>query len=111
MNSAHEKVLTEMTAAIVQVADPEAIILFGSHARGTANADSDVDLLVVEKTEPGMPWNRRQETARIRRALSGFRMPKDILVYSADEAAKWRHSVNHIIAHCYQEGKILYERS
>jgi predicted nucleotidyltransferase len=111
MTSTHEKVLTEMTEAIVQVADPETIILFGSYARGTADSDSDVDLLVVEKTEPGMPWNRRQETARIRRALSGFRVAKDILVYRTDEAAKWRHSVNHIIAHCYQEGKVLYERS
>ena len=111
MTSADEKVLTEMTEAIVQVADPETIILFGSHARGTANLDSDVDLLVVEKTTPGMPWNRRQETARIRRALSGFNVAKDILVYRADEAVKWRHSVNHIIAHCYEEGKVLYERS
>jgi predicted nucleotidyltransferase len=30
--------------------DPERIILFGSHAYGTPNADSDVDLLVVMPT-------------------------------------------------------------
>ncbi|MCG2687155.1 nucleotidyltransferase domain-containing protein, partial [Candidatus Parcubacteria bacterium] len=29
---------------------PEKVILFGSHARGDARQDSDIDLLVVKKT-------------------------------------------------------------
>ncbi|MCL5102811.1 MAG: nucleotidyltransferase domain-containing protein [Armatimonadetes bacterium] len=29
--------------------DPERVYLFGSHARGTARENSDVDLLVIER--------------------------------------------------------------
>ena len=39
--------LQVMTDRIVEQFDPLKIILFGSHARGDATADSDIDLLVV----------------------------------------------------------------
>jgi len=32
---------------IAQAFDPERVVLFGSHARGTATKDLDVDLLVI----------------------------------------------------------------
>ena len=50
--------LREMTDAIVQAAQPLRVILFGSHARGNARADSDVDLLVVEEQPFGPGHNR-----------------------------------------------------
>ena len=42
-----QKKIEEMVQRIVERFHPEKIILFGSHARGTAGPDSDVDLLVV----------------------------------------------------------------
>jgi len=48
---------------------------------------------------------------RLWRALAGFNVPKDILVYSRDEAERWRHSLNHVVARAQREGKVLYERS
>jgi predicted nucleotidyltransferase len=42
-----KEAIEEMVRRIVERFDPERIILFGSHARGTANPDSDIDLLVV----------------------------------------------------------------
>jgi len=39
--------ISEMTERIVQCFHPLRVILFGSHARGDARPDSDVDLLVV----------------------------------------------------------------
>lgn len=36
-----------MVERIATRVDPERIVLFGSHARGDARPDSDVDLLVV----------------------------------------------------------------
>ena len=84
-----DALLQRMTEAIVDVADPEQVILFGSHARGDAGADSDVDLVVVE-TEPFGPGrDRRAEAVRLWRALAGFRVAKDILVYSRDEVDYW----------------------
>ena len=39
--------IAEMVRRIVAQFNPDKIILFGSHARGEAGPDSDVDLLVV----------------------------------------------------------------
>ena len=110
MTAITEKTLHEMVQTLVQDIAPEQIYLFGSHAHGTARPDSDVDLLIVESDPFGPHRSRRQELARIRRALSPFRIPKDILVYSREEIAQWQHAVNHIISRCLREGKLLYER-
>ena len=40
-------VITKMVERIVESFQPVKIILFGSHARGTAHTESDVDLMVV----------------------------------------------------------------
>ena len=109
MTIVSETVLAEMVQAIVREVDPEQIYLFGSHARGEARADSDVDLLVVEREPFGPRHSRFQQINRLYRALSSFRIPKDILLYSRDEFAKWRNSLNHVVSRCYREGKLLYE--
>jgi predicted nucleotidyltransferase len=43
-----EKLLQELTDILVREAKPRKIILFGSQARGTARADSDLDFLIVK---------------------------------------------------------------
>jgi predicted nucleotidyltransferase len=110
MTAVTEKTLHEMVQTLVQEIAPEQIYLFGSHARGPARPDSDVDLLIIENDPFGPNRSRRQELARIRRSLAPFRVPKDILVYSREEITKWQHTVNHIISRCLREGKSLYER-
>ncbi|MSQ96082.1 MAG: nucleotidyltransferase domain-containing protein [Gemmataceae bacterium] len=40
-------ILADVIKRIVDVADPEKIVLFGSAARGTMGPDSDLDLLVI----------------------------------------------------------------
>jgi predicted nucleotidyltransferase len=106
-----DEVLADMVAAIVQEISPDHVYLFGSYARGDARKDSDVDLLIVVREPFGPGHSRFQEINRIYRELSSFRVPMDILVYSSEEFAKWRHSINHIVGRCYREGKLLYARS
>lgn len=101
--------LFAMSASIVETLHPERIILFGSLARGNANEDSDIDLLVVVD-EGFQERSRWRELRKIRKLLASFPMPKDILLYSRDEVARWQHSANHIITHALQEGISLYER-
>ena len=111
MRSVTDELLQEMTEAIVEEVGPEQIVLFGSRASGGAAAGSDVDLIVVESKPFNAQRSRRAETARIRRALGRFRVPTDILVYSAQEVSKWRDSLNHILGRGLREGRLLYERS
>ena len=46
MAIATEQMIREMAAVVVREAQPDAIILFGSHAAGSAGPGSDVDLLI-----------------------------------------------------------------
>ena len=47
MRELTEELLDQIKARIVKAVDPERIYLFGSHAGGNADQDSDVDLLAV----------------------------------------------------------------
>jgi uncharacterized protein len=100
------KEIRQMVRRIVNQFHPEKIILFGSHARGDAGPDSDVDLLIV------MPYfgSRREKQVEIRLALKSIRIPKDIVV-TAPEEFLWRKEVPGTIERpAAQEGKILYAR-
>jgi uncharacterized protein len=106
-----EEVLSDIVQAIVREVNPERIYLFGSRARGEARQDSDVDLLIVVSEPFGPEHSRFQEINRVYRALSSFRIPNDVLLYSSDEFAKWSQSLNHVVGRCSREGKLLYARS
>ena len=103
--------LQQMVKVIVDEVDPEQVILFGSHARGDASTDSDVDLVIIESDPFDENRDRRTEAVRLWRALAGFHVPKDILVYSRDEVEYWRNSISNVLARALREGKVLYERS
>lgn len=105
-----ESLLRQMVDVIVRERSPEAIILFGSRARGDARADSDVDLLVIE-TEPFSPQrSRRKEVARLQMALRELPLSKDILLYSREEFEHWRNSLNHLAGRASREGRLLHGR-
>ena len=105
--SKHGKQIQEMVDRIVQRFDPEKIILFGSHARGDAGPDSDVDLLVV------MPvaGSKRDKMVEIGVALHDIPLPKDIIV-TTPEDFEWRKEIVGTIERpAVQEGKVLYART
>lgn len=108
MIAVNEETLKEITSIIVQEVHPEAVLVFGSYARGNVRPDSDLDLLVIETNPFGPGQDRRQEIVRLLRVLMGFGIAKDILVYSRHEVDRWRHARNHIIATALKEGRVLY---
>jgi uncharacterized protein len=110
MATINDDIINQMAECIVKEVNPARIILFGSSARGQAREDSDVDLLVIEDAPFGAGRSRFRETGRINRALAGFSVPKDILVYSIEEVERWRNSLNHVISHALREGRDLYVR-
>lgn len=105
-----DTLIAEMVRALVEEADPEQIILFGSRGRGAARDDSDVDLIVVEAEPFGAGRDRVTEIARLDRAVADFPVPTDILVYSTEDVEYWRDSLNHVLARALREGQIGYER-
>ena len=105
-----DALIEQMAQAIVAEVDPEQVILFGSRGRGDEREDSDIDLLVVEAEPFGPERSRRQEMVRLYHALAQFPVPADVLVYSREDVAYWRDSLNHVLARALREGKVLYER-
>ena len=88
---------------------PEQIILFGSHARGTAGLDSDVDLLVVMPLKNPRHEKRNVELA-MRLALHDFAIATDVIVVTPEEVARRQHIPGTIIRPALREGKVLYAR-
>ncbi len=110
MPTVPEKALDQMVRVIVSEVNPEAVILFGSHARGDARPDSDIDLMVIEQEPFSAQRSRRAETARLSMALRNFPFAKDILLYSQDEFNYWKDSPNHVVGRARREGKVLHVR-
>ncbi len=95
-----------MVNRITKKFHPEKVVLFGSHACGSATVDSDIDLLII------MPElkNRRKTTIEIRKTLADISAPKDIIVASKEEIVKNNFSRNNIFHIALEEGKIVYDQ-
>ncbi|MBI3375229.1 MAG: nucleotidyltransferase domain-containing protein [Betaproteobacteria bacterium] len=95
-----------MVQRIVKRFAPEKIILFGSHATGTAGPDSDVDLLVIMTPNE----SRAAQEIEIRLALRHYRLPKDVIVTTPEDFA-WRRKIPGTIERpAAREGRVLYEK-
>lgn len=100
--------LPAIVERVVERFDPLKIIVFGSVARGEANYDSDIDLLVVfHEVERD---KKRNLTVEIRRALARFPVPKDIIVTDVDEIRRRGRLVGPMLRPALEEGRVVYER-
>ncbi|MBI5294446.1 MAG: nucleotidyltransferase domain-containing protein [Chloroflexi bacterium] len=98
--------LPEVVERIARAFDPVRIILFGSWARGEANDDSDVDLLVVlSRVE-----HKRRAAVEILRVLNGLPISKDVVVTTPEEIKARGDLVGDILRPALREGRVIYER-
>jgi uncharacterized protein len=105
-NPSDRKEIRQMVRRIVSRFRPERIILFGSHARGDAGSDSDVDLLVVMPVE----GSSREKAVEIGVALHDIRIPKDIIVTTPEAFEARKEIVGTIEQATAKEGRVLYTR-
>lgn len=95
-----------MVERLVRQFEPLRIILFGSHARGEAGPDSDIDLLVV------LPHVENKRTAMVAmlRALGDLPVATDVVVTTPEEIARRGNLVGPVLRPALRDGKTLYER-
>lgn len=101
--------IDEVVKLLVAEFRPEKIVLFGSHADGSAKEDSDLDLALVKPSSLPM-FKRGREVRSILRA-NGRRwmFPMDILVYTPEEVKLWGNDPYSMLHEIFKTGKILYE--
>jgi len=100
------KELEEIAAKIVERFKPVRVVLFGSHARGKAGKDSDLDLFVEMETDQRPP----ERTIEVS-AIFGLRQwPLDVVVYTPAEVERLRGVRGSLLSIIEDEGEVLYER-
>ena len=98
-----QEVLDEIVRRIVEVAQPERIILFGSAVRGEMGPNSDADLLVVKS---GV--HRRRLAQAIYVNLIGVGQAVDVVVVTPEDIERYRDSFALVIEPALREGKVIY---
>lgn len=99
-------ILQTATERLVAQFHPDRVILFGSQARATADARSDVDLLVICPVS----GDRRALMAAMDRSLRGLPIATDIVVLTPEEFEIDRRIPGTIARPAAREGQVLYER-
>ena len=93
-----------VAARIAREFHPERVVLFGSHARGRATEDSDVDLLVVMRFK-GRSVDKAVEVRLKAEAL----FPMDILVRTPGQVRRRIAMGDAFMQDVVTNGKVLYE--
>lgn len=97
-------VLDRVIRRVVQVAQPEKIILFGSAAQGRMGPHSDLDLLVVRDGVDALDL-----MGEIYLNLRGVGAAVDAIVASPDDLERYRDSHGMLIREALREGRVVYE--
>jgi len=87
-------------------ANAQCVILFGSHARGEAGENSDVDLMVI--AESNLP--RFKRSRELYKLIKPYPFAMDILVYTPQEVERGKRSPVSFVSTVLREGKPLYVR-
>jgi len=98
-------VLDEIIRRIIDVAEPDKIILFGSAARGEMGPNSDIDLLAIKA---GV--HRRRLAQTIYMNLIGVGFPVDIIVVTPEDIERYGNAIGLVLDPALSEGKVMYER-
>ena len=98
--------ITDIVEQIVVKFQPEKIILFGSFANGTANEESDVDLLVVMEYR----GSSRKQAVKILTAIE-YHIPLDLMVRSHKQLRQRIEAGDFFIKEILDKGKVVYEQN
>ena len=98
------RVIRRFAREVAERFESDKIILFGSFAYGTPNADSDVDILVVMPAR-----NQLDQVDKIRQAVSAP-FPMDLIVRTP-HSMKWRLAEGEsFLTEITTKGKVLCEK-
>ncbi|HVC96018.1 MAG TPA: nucleotidyltransferase domain-containing protein [Pirellulales bacterium] len=98
-----KEILADIIQRVVEVAQPDKIILFGSAARGEMGPNSDIDLLVIKRGK----FNHWRLLTAIYRHLPAV-AAVDVVLASAEDIERYADSPYLIYYPALREGKIVH---
>lgn len=98
-----EAQIQEAGRRLARAAPQARVILFGSHARGTAGTRSDIDVLVIEPEVD----DTAMESVRLMRELCDLRLPLEVVVVSERDVEDWREVRGSLVHAAVTEGRVL----
>ncbi len=93
----------------LQQAQPHKIYLFGSYAAGTANKDSDIDLLLL-KDSISSRSKGMVEARKLLGLLGLMNNAFDVLVATSEEFEFYRHEAGSVYREISERGKLIYAK-
>lgn len=102
---AEQTILEAARRAVAAAESPLQVFVFGSYARGDADAGSDLDLLVVEREVQ----DKAAEYLKLHRAVGPVGVGVDVLVFSRDEFERRSQVPGTVPYWAKKEGKLLYD--
>jgi len=105
MKELSTELLDEITKRLVESIHPDRIYLFGSHAVGNAEDDSDVDLLAVV---PDTDQSTREIAIEGRSSLRDFLISFDLIVCTKSQFDRYADVKNTIMNEVLCDGRLVY---
>ncbi len=86
--------------------NPEKVVLFGSYAWGTPGRSSDIDLLIIKRSQK----TKSERITEVERLLYPAPQAVDVLVYTPQEMRKRLKLGDFFLTRIMDEGTIMYEK-
>ena len=103
--------LQAVVQRLVACGDLQAVVLFGSRARGEAKPDSDLDLALITQMAELSPKQRLACWRRYRAAVGALPCGVDLVIQGSAVAARLAQSRWHVMGDVRREGRVLYASS
>lgn len=100
-----EEIIQQAVNRLVEAAKPCKVIMFGSYARGDADEESDLDLMVIESSVE----NAGEEMIRLHKAVGDVGVGVDVLIYSEEEASRRSQVPGTVPYWAFKEGRVVYD--
>jgi predicted nucleotidyltransferase len=104
LESVNKALLRQMAAHIREEIPGAEVRLFGSHARGQARSDSDIDLLITVTDDWLSQHNRFEVLDRLRWRLSQPLRPVDLLLFSRSQVEQRQGLHSSVVQQAYTHG-------
>ena len=90
---------------LINVYDPEKVILFGSLAEGIVKEGTDIDLFIIKKDIPHLGVDRIRQLD----SLIKYKLATDFIVYKPEEVRKRLEADDPFVKSIMEKGKVLYD--